>query len=71
LAYKISIGKFIVSLGVGTSLIGLIASMVFASIGGVAISHLLGLIAILFSLKGIVLILSFISLIIPISEEKE
>lgn len=71
LAYKISIGKFIISLGVGTSLIGIIASIVFAVIGGVAITHLLGLIAVLISLWGIVFILSFITLIVPINEETE
>jgi len=63
-------GKLLIGFVIGTTLLGIILSILFAAIGGVLIAGLVSLVYILVTLNGVVFILSIVALVIPISKDK-
>ena len=61
LAYKLGLGKFLIGLGIGMSLIGIIITIVITAVGGAVIGAILGLVAVIITLKGIAIVLSIIA----------
>lgn len=61
LAYKLGLGKFLIGLGIGMSLIGIIITIVIAAVGGAAIAAIIYLIAVIITLKGIAIVLAIIA----------
>jgi len=61
LAYKLGLGKFLIGLGIGMSLIGIIITIVIAAVGGAAIGAIIYLVAVIITLKGIAIVLAIIA----------
>lgn len=61
LAYKLGLGKFLIGLGIGMSLIGIIITIVIAAVGGAVIGAIIYLIAVIITLKGIAIVLAIIA----------
>lgn len=56
-----TLGRFLIGIGIGIGLIGLIVSLVIAAIGGTLISAALSLIISLITIRGLAIILSIIA----------
>jgi hypothetical protein len=61
LVYRLGLGKFLIGLGIGMSLFGIIVKIITAAIGGVVMAHVIGLIAVILTLQGVAIVLSIIA----------
>lgn len=56
-----ALGRFLIGIGIGVGLIGLIISLIIAAIGGTLITEAIGLLITLISVRGIAIIISIIA----------